>query len=568
MKRFTTLLLALPLIAGLASSCQEKPQEPKESVKIEGIQDAVTIAAAPEADFSFTIETNVDWSVAKTDLDWLTISPMKGTAKDGVQTISLVAENNQLEEARTGSFTITAGATTKTVSVTQAALVVIPSFAVNGIEANTLSFSGEDSEAKTFQVFSNKDWTATKANLDWATVAPVEGDKGRSATITVTPTEVNNTGTERTGTISFAYGAETPFVVSVKQAAFVPALTVDPESLSFAKTGESKTVAISSNTDWTAVSSETWATVSAASGKGNASLSVTAAANEGAERSATVTITAGSIVKTVAVSQESGIVAPTGVNLETNPVIWCADDQAWNMENNQEFPGPAEGATGYVATAAKHGTGIVKPMTEAASGAILTFVDGKGPNQDYSGITKGKFLFPAPDTDIPTKGGDIGFRQPWTGDNWLFTIPAQAIDAGKTVCFDFTFIGTAACPKWWAAEIKIGSEWVMMKALSHNVSPAAETVTTSDGEGNKGAATNITLLTPARTLTHYDCSYAVTSKIPAGDLQIRLRVVDATRRIDGKAATSTTSSNTVRLVNWNVEGRRIKEGHGPTIYVK
>ena len=107
-----------------------------------------------------------------------------------------------------------------------------------------------------------------------------------------------------------------------------------------------------------------------------------------------------------------------------------------------------------------------------------------------------------------------------------------------------------------------------MEALSYNVSPAAETVTVSDGDGNKGAATNITLLSPARTPTHYDCSYKVTSTIPDGFLYIRLRVVDATRRIDGKAATSTTSSNTVRLINWDIEGRRIKEGHGPTIYVK
>ena len=178
MKKF---LLAIPLLAAIAISCQEKPEEVKESVKIEGIGTSVDIAATPEADFTFTIETNVDWSVVKTNLDWLTISPMKGTAKEGVQTIALVAENNTLEESRSGSFTITAGATTKTVTVNQAALVVVPDFKVNGIEAGTLSFSGEDSAAKTFQVNSNKNWTATKSNLDWATVAPVEGEKNRTA---------------------------------------------------------------------------------------------------------------------------------------------------------------------------------------------------------------------------------------------------------------------------------------------------------------------------------------------------------------------------------------------------
>ena len=113
MKTIAKFLLAIPLLAALAVSCKEEQQVVKESVKIEGLQDAVQIAAVPENDITFTIETNVDWSIAKTNLDWLTISPMRGTAKDGIQTIALVADNNNLEETRTGNFTLTAGATTK-----------------------------------------------------------------------------------------------------------------------------------------------------------------------------------------------------------------------------------------------------------------------------------------------------------------------------------------------------------------------------------------------------------------------------------------------------------------------
>lgn len=559
------ILLAIPLLAAIAISCQEKPEEEKESVKI-AVAETIDIVATPDADFTFTIETNVDWSIAKTNLDWLTISPMRGTAKEGAQIVALVAENNQLEESRSGSFTITAGSTNKTVTVTQAALVVVPNFVVNGLEANTLSFSGEENAAKTFQVHSNKNWTATKTNLDWATVSPVEGEKNRTATITVTPTAVNNTGSERSGIISFAYGAEAPYLVTVKQAAFVPSLSVNPESLEFAKGGESKNVTITSNTDWTAAASESWVTLGATSGKGNGTLAVTAAANEKAARTATVTITAGSLTKTIAISQESGIVAGTGINLETNPVVWCADDQAWNMENNPEFPGPVEeNCTGFVTSAKVHGTGVLKPMTETESGAFMSFVDGGG-NTDFSSVAKGKFIFVAPGSDgsFGDKGGDIGFRRPGTNDHWLFTIPAEAIAAGKTICFDFTFLGTKACPKWWAAEIKVGGEWVMMKAVCFNSNPAAETVGTSNGNGE---ASNVTLLTPQRTNTHYDCTYAVTSAIPAGELQIRLRIVDGGIKLDG-GTTTASDSNTIRLVGWSVEGRSIKDGHGPTIYVK
>lgn len=566
MKKF---LLAIPLLAAIAISCQEKVQEEKESVKIEGIGDSVDFAATPEAAVSFTIETNVDWSIAKTKLDWLSISPMKGTAKDGVQTIALDAENNTAEEARSGSFTLTAGATTKTVTVTQAALVVEPNFVVNGLDSNTLSFSGEENAAKTFQVHSNKDWTASKNNLDWASVSPVQGEKGRAATVTVTPTAVNNTGAERTGTISFAYGAAQPFVVTVKQAAFVPSLTVSPESLEFAKGGESKNVAITSNTDWTAAASETWVTLGAASGKGNASLAVTAAANENAARTATVTITAGTIVKTVTVSQESGIVAGAGFNLETTPVIWCADDQAWNMQNNPEFPGPAEGATGYVATAAKHGTGILKPTNEDDKGAYAEFVDGKEVPDDYSALAKGKFIFVATGSSgsFGDKGGDIGYRKLWTNDAVVFHVPAEKISSGKTICFDFSFLGTNACPKFWAAEVKVGGEWKLFHTYqaNNNIDGVSEK---SNGTAATDAESNVILLTPQRTNSHYDCTYKVTADIPAGELLIRLRVVDPTIQITGATRTSPTDDSTTRFVGWSVEGRSIKDGHGPTIYVK
>jgi hypothetical protein len=565
MKKF---LLAIPLLAAIAISCQEKPEEIKESVKIT-VPETVEIAAVPDVDFTFTIETNVDWSVAKTNLDWLTISPMKGTAKEGVQTVALVAENNQLEESRSGSFTITAGSTTKSVTVTQAALVVVPNFVVNGLDANTLAFSGEDASAKTFQVHSNKNWTATKTNLDWATVSPVEGEKNRTATVTVTPTAVNNTGSERTGTISFAYGAAQPYVVTVKQAAFVPSLSVNPESLEFAKGGESKNVTITSNTDWTAAASESWVTLGATSGKGNGTLAVTAAANEKAARTATVTITAGSLTKTIAISQESGVVAGAGYDLATTPVIWCADDQSWNMTNNPEFPGPAEGATGYVASAAKHGTGILKPMNEEDKGAYAEIVDGKETPDDYSAISKGKFIFVAAGASgsFGDKGGDIGYRKLWINDAVVFHVPAEKISAGKTICFGFSFLGTNACPKFWAAEVKIGGEWKLFHTYQANnsINGVSEK---SNGTLAPDAESNVILLTPQRTNSHYDCTYAVTADIPAGELLVRLRVVDPSIQITGSARTSPTDDSTTRLVGWSVEGRSIKDGHGPTIYVK
>lgn len=658
MKTIARLLWSLPLLAAVTlTSCSSKEEDEKESVNVAGLDADLHFAAIPAGALSFTIESNVAWSITKADLDWLTIDPMHGSAKDGTQTVTLTARQNETEEALSGSFTVTAGSFTKKVAVSQDAAKVTPTFATNGLKDNALAFAAEERAAKTFQVSSNKDWKATLSGLDWADVTPLEGDKNRSATLTVTP-KAANTGAERKGTISFAYGADAPYVVTVSQEAFTATLTLDPTTLtadaagilekatvtvtanaawtakssaafvtldkssgaagttavtvtvaandktearsavvtfengakaeltvnqaakpaetltvsatelSYEVEGAAQTVNVTSNAAWTVTASESWLTVAPASGNGNGTVTVTTAANTGASRTATVTIAINDDLKvTIAVSQK-GAASDKYIDLATEPVVWCADDQAWNMENNPEFPGPTSDATGFVESAARHGIPVLKPMNGADKGAVANFIDGKGSDVDYSTVSKGKFLFVAAGSSgsFGDKGGDIGFRQPWIDDQWVFTVPAQAIKAGQSIHFDFTFLGTTACPKFWAAEVKVGSEWVMMKTLCANNNE--NTSTESTGTLAPGAASNVILLTPQRTNTHYDCTYDVTAEIPTGDLQVRLRVVDPSVNIGGKAVTAPTASNTVRFVGWNQESRSIQEGHGPTIYVK
>ncbi len=94
-------------------------------------------------------------------------------------------------------------------------------------------------------------------------------------------------------------------------------LMVTPETLNFEATGETKnfTVKASDNesADWTAVSSDSWLTLSAYSGSGNgATTTVTATAAEnisGADREATITITQGSETRVITVTQPDGSIA-------------------------------------------------------------------------------------------------------------------------------------------------------------------------------------------------------------------------------------------------------------------
>ncbi len=79
-------------------------------------------------------------------------------------------------------------------------------------------------------------------------------------------------------------------------------VTVDPSSLSFPKSASTKTVDIHADGEVTATSNQTWATASVGSGK----VSITVAANTGAERTAKVTVSDGSSSKDIAITQAAG----------------------------------------------------------------------------------------------------------------------------------------------------------------------------------------------------------------------------------------------------------------------
>lgn len=94
--------------------------------------------------------------------------------------------------------------------------------------------------------------------------------------------------------------------VSALDFSFVAELELDTESLSFTKDGGSSTVSVTSNTDWTVSDDADWLTVSPQSGKGNGSVTVTAAANTTYEaRTATITVTVGTITKNISVTQDA-----------------------------------------------------------------------------------------------------------------------------------------------------------------------------------------------------------------------------------------------------------------------
>jgi hypothetical protein len=94
-------------------------------------------------------------------------------------------------------------------------------------------------------------------------------------------------------------------------------LTVNPATLEFVAAGEQKSFAINSNTSWTVTSSETWCTVGTPSGSNDANISVTAVANTGTARSATITVSGTGVAnQTVLVTQAAAASGPSFTKAE------------------------------------------------------------------------------------------------------------------------------------------------------------------------------------------------------------------------------------------------------------
>ena len=113
-----------------------------------------------------------------------------------------------------------------------------------------------------------------------------------------------------------------------------PVLNVDKESVALEATAAEATFAVTSNQSWTATADQDWVTLEPASGEASdkaVTVKVTAEDNPAEEaRTATVTVTAGELTKTVAVSQaaaEGG--EEPGPGTEPEPTEYTLDGKQW-----------------------------------------------------------------------------------------------------------------------------------------------------------------------------------------------------------------------------------------------
>ena len=348
---------------------------------IEGLNEAYDVASVPTGDITFSITSNVPWSISQKDLDWVTITPSRGLGEKELVVVTITPAVNKALEPREGTFTLTAGTVKRNVKLAQEAALVDPAFNVTGAEDGTFYVEALDIEGATFNVSANRDWTATLAGMDWATVTPLSGEKDRSATITVIPKSVND-GDARQGTISFEYGAAEPKVIKLVHKAFEPEISLSVAEMSASSTGsiENPKVVVTSNAPWTAVSNADWIAIDKEEGPlGETEVTVTVSENTtGADRTGTVSFVNKTVTATLTVNQGNEFVNVSAEKVSTTKTQATFDvtsNTDWTVTSSEAWAtvAPAEGTGNATVTVTLDpiaaGTGSRKAqITVAAKG--------------------------------------------------------------------------------------------------------------------------------------------------------------------------------------------------------
>jgi hypothetical protein len=218
----------------------------------------------------------------------------------GNATVSVVAEANTGGVERTAVVTLTGGGGTQTVTVSQASGVA----GSLSVAPDSLGFEATGG-TQSLTVTAEGSWAAI-GSATWLTVSPASG----TGNATVSVAAAANTGAvARTATVTLTCGGVLQTVDITQGAATPPAgaaLSASPDSLGFEVAGGTLNVAVLSDRSWTAVASAAWLTLSPASGTGNGTIAVAAAANADSVRTAVITLMGSDTVCTVVVTQEAG----------------------------------------------------------------------------------------------------------------------------------------------------------------------------------------------------------------------------------------------------------------------
>lgn len=317
MKTLTRIFAPLAVLGALAScqmykiDTQMTPEKAAASIRMEcSAVDVYTLASQDPDAITFNVSANTPWTLTlSSGADWLDVTPASSAASSLITDVVVIAKSNTSLEDRSATLTLRGEniAKTKVITIKQGRagrLYVTPPSKDFSAAGGPLNFT----------IQTNQDWEV-RCDQSWISFNREKGTpdpEGRTLTIVAVaePSDV----LERSATITVKAGDdEESFNISQTGSFSLTALS-DP----FESAGGDQTFSLKTDLSWEIVADQTWLTFDQTSGIGDATITATAAANEGALRTVNVTVSAGGVDKSFVVSQKGftfEIVTPASTEL-------------------------------------------------------------------------------------------------------------------------------------------------------------------------------------------------------------------------------------------------------------
>lgn len=276
---------------------------------------------------SFSVASNCSWEVTSNS-SWLTCS------KNGDK-VSFSTTTNETTTYRNGVITLSHTGNrnaSSNIIVRQAPASITAS-------TETLTFNNTAGMVEV-SVNAEASWTSSTSS-SWIEITPSSGNAGTSVMkISVSP---NTSTNERTGYVILAVGGTQRIQIPIIQRGIY--VEVDKTNMNFNAKGESQSINISSNTNWVIMDLPNWATTSVTSGNGDASVTITASANNSTnQRSAIFKVTQEGVTvgKSITITQEGKFFDVSAQSLTFEDVastksIEIRAEDSWTVQNNNSW---------------------------------------------------------------------------------------------------------------------------------------------------------------------------------------------------------------------------------------
>lgn len=265
------------------------------------------------------LKSNGEWTIAQTE-GWVMVSSMSG---NGDATLTLTVAPNRTGEKRSTEIKASTKDNTAVLTLTQYA----PQHYVNVSPLGIVC--GPDGGEYTIDVTSDIEWEVMTPQ--WVTSSMMNGANDATITLTISPLD-GEVSDSREGEIVISGLDSISATVSIFQEVLPgSSIQVMPGNLDFVCAGETKTVRVITENDWTASVEDAWVSLNQNEGQGNAEISVTIGENPLYEvRQADVVFTTDSGAQAVLVIRQEA--SPDPHFLEVTPLEFRFEKEGGERE--------------------------------------------------------------------------------------------------------------------------------------------------------------------------------------------------------------------------------------------